>query len=167
MEPRSGPTLARAPLNTTRAKSASGSGVQSPVKQVAGASAIHSAEAVSSDGANTVVANDAPVDRFRSSTFTTAWRSLRRADIRSPGLIAMGMSTGAAGTSWYQAECDGSARSEQSADVPTCSSARESCSAPPIPTQNAAELPGRLQTIRGCVQLPLTSVNARPLAWTT
>src|SRR5438034_880096 len=162
MEPRSGPALARARVNTTRAKSASGRGVQSRVKQVAGASAIHSAEAVSNDAAVTVVANDAPVDRFRSSTLTIRWRRLRRAETRSPGLTAIGMSTGAAGTSWYQAECDGSARSEQSADVPTCSRAREPCSAPPMPTQNATELPGRLQKIRGSVQLPLTSVNARP-----
>lgn len=134
------PALAHACVNVTRAKSASGNGVQSGVKHAAGASAIHSAEPVSTDEARSVVANDAPVDRFRSSTCTASPRRLRRADTRSPGSMTMGMSIGAARTSSYQAECDGNALLEQSADVPICSSALESRSAPPMPTQNAAEL---------------------------
>ena len=107
IEPCSGPALACAFENTTRAKSASGSGVQSSVKHVAGASAIHSAESRSSDDAITSVANDAPVDRFRNSRSTVLPRRLRRADTRSPGLMTTGMSTGGDGTSWYQAEYHG------------------------------------------------------------
>jgi hypothetical protein len=79
----------------------------------------------------------------------------------------MGMSTGVAGKSWYQAEYHGEAPAVQPANVPSCSSARDVRSAPPIPTQKAAELSGRLQTIRGCTQLPETTENARPPARTT
>jgi hypothetical protein len=82
-------------------------------------------------------------------------------------LMTTGMSTGLAGKSWYQAEYHGEAPPVQPAVVPSCSSARDARSAPPMPTQKAAELSGRLQTMRGWTQLPETAENARSSARTT
>jgi hypothetical protein len=49
-------------------------------------------------------------------------------------------------------------------DVPICSSARDRDVAQPSPTQNATELDGRLQTMRGTLQVTRTPLNGRPSA---
>jgi hypothetical protein len=134
------------------------------MRQAAGASAIHSAEAVSIVDAVTLVENEVPEVLFLIATVTVFPRRLTFAETMSPGLIAMERSMGGSGNSWYHAECDGNAFPEQSADVPICSRALEARSAPPIPTQKAAELCGRLQTMRGSTHVPRTSVNAFPPA---
>jgi hypothetical protein len=166
-EPRLVPARARASTKTTRVNVARCPKAQSRMRHIAGASAIHSAEPVSTAGALVLVANDAPVDRFPNSRFTVLPRRLSRADTSSPGRMASGISTGGAGKSWYQAEYHGVPPAVQPANVPSCSSARYVRSAPPRPTQKAAELSGRLQTMRGWTQLPETAENARPPARTT
>jgi len=158
--------LVAASLKRTLEKSASGSGMH-VVKQATGASTIHSALSVSGAGIHLCVEKASPVDTFVNATETiqpltdTAARSL------SPGLIAMGTSTGFAGKSWYQAEYETSPRWEQSPEVPTCSRVCELELAPPRPTQTATELSGRLQTMRGWVQLPSARRNELSPARTT
>jgi hypothetical protein len=62
----------------------------------------------------------------------------------SPGRTSTGTSTAVAGLVSYHEEYETTARSEQSTDVPICSSVRDRAVAPPSPTQTATELSGRL-----------------------
>src|SRR5437763_12175850 len=93
-------------VNWTVPKSASDSGVQleSPPLHVDGASAIHSALAVSGLLICSVLENDAPLVAFDSDTVTFVPSTVTLPVMWSPGCTTMFTFTGAEGTSSYQAK---------------------------------------------------------------
>ncbi len=92
-----------AAVKSTVPKSLSGRGTQDWPRQVDGASAIHSAEAVSGWGKRRRRLNVAPLVWSTSLKVTRPCRTVTAAVIASPGLIASLTVTGPAGTSSYQA----------------------------------------------------------------
>jgi hypothetical protein len=130
----------------------------------AGASAIHSADEVSSALGVRVLVNVAPVVASASVRVTWLPATLTSALTVSPGEIVIGMATDAAGISSYQAEYLG-VPATQSELVPICSSPFDEDEAPPRPTQKLESFVARAaQVTAGCTHVPFTSENVCPEA---
>jgi hypothetical protein len=130
--------VALALTNVTVPKFARGSGTQKPLRvQAEGASAIHSADETSGDFMVSFFVKTLSRVKLRIWTVTLRPETATLATMESPGLIASLIVTGAAGTSSYQTKYEACPTTEQSASVPTCSSACDPGLYPPSPTQNA------------------------------
>ena len=150
-------------LKVTVPKSARGAIWQLEAVQSDGASAIHSAEPVSTRGAVSVRANAVPRVRSAIRRRTRCPLTVTLAEMRSPGRTVIRIVRDGAGTSSSQAIDRSRPLVVQSASVPICSSARELALSPPMPTQNAENVgtPGVHETF-GWTQEPLTCRNDVP-----
>ena len=131
--------MAEALVNVTVPKLASGRTRQFerevPLEaHCAGASAIHSADEVSSEVAVTVFVNVEPLVASARVRVTWVPATVTSAFIVSPGEIVIGMAIDGAGINSYQAAYFGVPET-QSEFVPICSRPVEDDVAPPMPTQ--------------------------------
>ena len=129
--------------------------------QVAGASAIHSADERSGELTASAFEKLTPVVVFaiRNSTLVRAAFTLTEALRVSPASILSFRKTPGLGGMSYQAEYLGSFAAVQSASAPICTSPVARSTYPPRPTQNAEPATPDAQADSGCFQVAVTLVN--------